>query len=133
MLSPFDPFWPFRWPLSGDVAQRFFSPALTVNYAGDAAVEGRVVADVASYGRQIGWLNELVLALVDKELPDSHTVANLKGAVAAIDNIKRWHGTSLLGGAVTALDRLQAAHPDQYWSLLDSRVQRWTHADSRSE
>jgi hypothetical protein len=37
----FDPFWMFRLPLSGDVNQRitapWFSPSLTVNYAGDAA------------------------------------------------------------------------------------------------
>jgi len=44
--SGFDPLWMFRAPWSGDVAQRitapWFSPSLTVNYAGDAAVEGRV-------------------------------------------------------------------------------------------
>ena len=56
----FDPFWMFRMPLSGDVNQRitapWFSPSVTVNYAGDAAVEDRVVTKVASYGRQLGWL-----------------------------------------------------------------------------
>jgi hypothetical protein len=43
----FDPFWMFRLPLSGDVNQRitapWFSPSLTVNYAGDPAIEDRVV------------------------------------------------------------------------------------------
>jgi pimeloyl-ACP methyl ester carboxylesterase len=37
-----DPLWMFRAPWSGDVAQRitapWFSPSLTVNYAGDPAV-----------------------------------------------------------------------------------------------
>jgi hypothetical protein len=45
--SGFDPLWMFRAPWSGDVAQRitapWFSPSLTVNYAGDPAVEDRVV------------------------------------------------------------------------------------------
>src|SRR5258706_9585696 len=52
--SGFDPLWMFRAPWSGDVAQRitapWFSPSLTVNYAGDPAVEDRVVTEVASYG-----------------------------------------------------------------------------------
>ena len=49
MANPFggfDPFWVFRSPLSGDVNQRitapWFSPSLTVNYAGDPQVEDRV-------------------------------------------------------------------------------------------
>ena len=62
MPSDYDPFWMFRSPLSGDVTQRitapWFSPSLTVNYAGDPVVEDRVVTEVASYGRQIGWLTE---------------------------------------------------------------------------
>jgi hypothetical protein len=59
--SGLDPFWIFRSPLSGnvDVAQRitapWFSPSLTVSYAGDPAVENRVVTEVASYGKQLGW------------------------------------------------------------------------------
>jgi hypothetical protein len=53
--TAFDPFWLFRWPLSVDVSQRitapWFSPSLTVNYAGDPKIEDRVVTEVASYGR----------------------------------------------------------------------------------
>ena len=44
MSSGYDPFWMFRLPLSGDVNQRitapWFSPALSVNYAGDPVIEG---------------------------------------------------------------------------------------------
>jgi hypothetical protein len=69
----FDPLWMFRGPLSGDVNQRitapWFSPSLTVNYAGDPKIEDRVVTEVASYGRQLGWLTEIVLALADKHQP----------------------------------------------------------------
>ena len=61
--SSFDPLWMFRAPWSGDVAQRitapWFSPSLTVNYAGDPAVEDRVVTEVASNGKQLGWLTEI--------------------------------------------------------------------------
>jgi len=65
--SGFDPLWMFRAPWSGDVAQRitapWFSPSLTVNHAGDPAVEDRVVTEVASYGKQLGWLTEIAIAL----------------------------------------------------------------------
>ena len=51
--SGYDPFWMLRWPLSGNVNERitapWFSPSLTVNYAGDARIEDRVVTEVASY------------------------------------------------------------------------------------
>ena len=69
--SGFDPLWMFRAPWSGDVAQRitapWFSPSLTVNYAGDPAVEDRVVTEVASYGKQLGWLTEIAIALAKRE------------------------------------------------------------------
>jgi hypothetical protein len=43
MSFGFDPFWMFPLPLSGDINQRitapWFSPALTVNYAGDPVIE----------------------------------------------------------------------------------------------
>jgi hypothetical protein len=56
--SNYDPFWIFRWPFSGNVNERitapWFSPSLTVNYAGDARIEDRVVTEVASYGKQLG-------------------------------------------------------------------------------
>lgn len=123
MPTPFDPFWLFRMPLSGNVSQRFFSPAVTVNYAGNAAVEEHVVADVASYGKQIGWLNELVLALANKEPPDQHTLKELTEAVNKIEDIKKQHAKSTLDGAIEALDRLQAERDDEYRHLLDSRIQ----------
>lgn len=124
MQSPFDPFWLFRLPLSGNVAQRFFSPALTVNYAGNAAIEERVAADVASNGKQIGWLNQLVLDLANKRAPDARTLEQLTQAVAAIEDIKKQHGKSTLDGAIAALDKLQSEEVDEYRRLLDVRVQR---------
>jgi len=46
---------------------RWWSPNVTVNYAGNPAVERDVIENVASYGKQIGWLNEIVTALVKIE------------------------------------------------------------------
>jgi hypothetical protein len=71
--SNYDPFWIFRWPFSGNVNERvtapWFSPSLTVNYAGDAKIEDRVVTEVASYGKQLGWLTEIAIALAKKQDP----------------------------------------------------------------
>ena len=41
----------------------FWSPTISVNYAGNRAVEREVNEDVASFGTQIGWLNDIVIAL----------------------------------------------------------------------
>jgi len=95
----FDPFWLFRSPLSGNVAEKisapWFSPSLTVNYAGDAAVEERVVNEIASYGSQIGWLNDVVLALAKN---------------------------ATLNAATMALDRLKQEQPAAYTALLQTHI-----------
>ena len=100
--SNFDPFWIFRWPFSGNVNERitapWFSPSLTVNYAGDAKIEDRVVTEVASYGKQLGWLSRTTLRL-------------LANAVAAIDTIKKEVHPSALEVAEKALDRLERDQP----------------------
>src|SRR5258708_1247001 len=80
--SGFDPLWMLRAPWSGDIAQRitapWFSPSLTVNYAGDPAVEDRVVTEVASYGKQLGWHTEIAIASEsDRNCPAS--IAQLRG------------------------------------------------------
>ena len=120
--SGFDPFWMFRLPLSGAVNQRitapWFSPSLTVNYAGDPAVEDRVVTEVASYGQQLGWLNEIVLALANKQAVPQETLERLEKAVQEIETIKKEVQPSALTAAKTALDRLKHEQPDKYAELL---------------
>jgi hypothetical protein len=68
-LSPFQ--------LSDAHTAPWFSPALTVNYAGDPVIENRVVTEVASYGRQIGWLTEILLALAKNQPPSEETLRRL--------------------------------------------------------
>jgi ABC-type nitrate/sulfonate/bicarbonate transport system substrate-binding protein len=127
----FDPFWIFRSPLSGDVIQRFnspwFSPNYTFNYAGDAAIEGRVVSDVASYGKQIGWLNEVVLALAQNaELTEetSKTLRKIVDASEKIQRIKEANKKDTLAAAIDALDRLKQDQPTAYYGLMQERTQQ---------
>lgn len=124
MNNPFDPLGIWKAPFSGDVMQRIFSPALTVNYAGNAEVEQRVVADVASYGKQIGWLNRLVLDLANRGVPDPHTLEQLTKAVEKIEAIKKEHAKTTLEDANTALDLLQTEQVAEYRHLLEMRLQR---------
>ncbi|GJI89679.1 hypothetical protein [Duganella hordei] len=125
MATVFDPFWFFKFPFAGDVKQRinspWFSPELTFNFAGDATIEDRVVAEVASYGRQIGWLNDIALALVEKRKPDPDVVAQLAEAVKAIEKIKAEQKSDALHAAVAALDQLMKSAPDLYEQLLRDR------------
>jgi hypothetical protein len=123
--SGFDPFWIFRAPLSGNVAQRitapWFSPSLTVNYAGDAAVEDRVVTEVASYGKQLGWLTEIAIALARNQPLPVETLRRLEQASKDIEAIKKNVRPSAAEAARNALDRLERDDPDQYNKLLRER------------
>ena len=123
--SGFDPLWMFRAPWSGDVAQRitapWFSPSLTVNYAGNPAVEDRVVTEVASYGKQLGWLTEIVIALAERQTLPEETLRRLEKATKDIDAIKKQVRASAVEAANNALDRLERDDPAQYDKLLRER------------
>jgi|SRR6516162_6114244 hypothetical protein len=123
--SGFDPFWMFRLPLSGDVNQRitapWFSPSLTVNYAGDPVIEDRVVTKVASYGKQLGWLEEIVLALAKKDPVPGEPLMKLEKAAKDIAAIKKEVQGSALDAARKALDKLEAEQPTDYAQLMRER------------
>src|SRR5467141_2540598 len=120
--SGFDPLWMFRAPWSGDVAQRitapWFSPSLTVNYAGDPAVEDRVVTEVASYGKQLGWLTEIALALGNGQPVPKETLGRLEKATEDIEAIKKQVRASAVEVANNALDHLEREDPAHYNELL---------------
>jgi hypothetical protein len=126
--SGFDPFWIFRSPLSGDVGvnQRitapWFSPSLTVNYAGNPVIEDRVVTEVGSYGRQIGWLNEIVIALANNRQVPQETLHQMEKAAVAIDRIKKDVQSSAVDVASKALDSLEREQPEVYKKLLRERA-----------
>jgi hypothetical protein len=116
-IPSFDPFWFMRLPLSGDVNQR-----ITVNYAGNPLVEDRVVTEVASFGRQIGWLSEIAIALANKKPLPADSLRKLEAAVAEIEAIKKRVQRPALAAADEALDRLKREHPNAYKRLLRDRI-----------
>lgn len=122
-LNPFSIFW----PLSGNVDQHmvtpWFSPTITTNnFAGDAGVEERVVKDVASYGTQLGCLNEIVLALAEGKPPSKKSRDQLAKVVKEVEEIKAKQRRSRLESAVDALDELRQAQPEAYARLIRERA-----------
>jgi hypothetical protein len=81
-----------HWPLSGAVAQDIH-PSLLAQ-AGDRGVEREVLSDVASYGKQLGVISDLVVKLASKVPPEQlgadgkHALEQLKSMVERIDAIK---------------------------------------------
>jgi len=121
----FDPFWMFKTPIARAESARNReaspSPMIAVNYAGNAAVEDRIVTDVASYGRQLGWLSEIVLALAKGEPAPEESLGQLRKAADAIERIKAEAQVSATEAATQALDRLQSEQPQEYERFLRSR------------
>ncbi len=87
------PWWGFfKGPLSGDVTQdiapitSWLSPQFEFNFAGNRRIEAKVVADVASYGKQLGILSEAVLELAAGK--EGKAIVRLKALAAKIDKVK---------------------------------------------
>ncbi len=87
------PWWGFfKGPLSGDVTQdiapitSWLSPQFEFNFAGNRRVEEKIVADVASYGKQLGILSEAVLELAAGK--EGKAIVRLKELAADIDKVK---------------------------------------------
>jgi hypothetical protein len=106
-----------------EIMTRWWSPNISLNFAGDTGIEREVNEDVASYGRQIGWLNEIVEALA-AVAPDAvkagaaaDALASLTAAQKKIEAIKQRRRASTLD---KARDALAALDQDDYRPLLRS-------------
>jgi hypothetical protein len=106
---------------------RWWSPNISVSFAGDPGIEREVTEDVASYGSQIGWLNDIVIALaaaapdaVDGNADAKRALGKLGKASAEIDKIKRRRKQSAIDKARDALADLGAADKAAYGRLVRS-------------
>jgi len=118
------PWWgPFKWPLSGDVTQdiapntSWLSPQFEFNFAGNRRIEAKVVADVASYGKQLGILSEAILELADGK--KGLAVERLKALTDQIDDVKHQHEDRLEQKVKADLDQLKQEDPKALNRLLD--------------
>ena len=108
-----------------EIMTRWWSPNISLNFAGDAGIEREVNEEIASYGRQIGWLNDIVLALTKASDPAAlepakDSLAKLKDAVERIAEIKKRRANSALSAARDALERLEAADKIAYDYLVST-------------
>jgi hypothetical protein len=106
---------------------RWWSPTVSVNFAGNPSVEREVTEDVASYGRQIGWLSDILLALAEADRgaikPKSaaaDSLAKLRQAQVSIQEIKERRKESAVDTARGALASLATTDKAAYARLVRS-------------
>ena len=106
---------------------RWWSPNISVSFAGDPGIEREVTEDVASYGSQIGWLNDIVIALaaaapdaVSRNADAKRALDKLAKAQVGIERIKRRRKETAIDKARDALADLGAADKAAYGRLVRS-------------
>jgi hypothetical protein len=106
-----------------EIMTRWWSPNISLNFAGDAGIEREVNEDVASYGRQIGWLSDIVVALaaapgtVKPNTDAAGSLKKLEEAQKKIIEIKKRRQANAVDKARAALSALSK---DDYRRLLRS-------------
>ena len=115
-----------RMPLAGDVTQTInpwtwwvraaFGQIGFINInegnSGDAALEQRITREVASYGRQLGWISETLAVVLrhakygDLSDDERDSIAQFKRMLVHIDAIKAGHSRAV---ATDEIDRLVRA------------------------
>ena len=118
-----------HWPFSGAVAQDieprtdwFFNGI--PSQAGDAHIEKQAF-DIASYGRQLGWITELLLDIASQQtaLSDegSRALSRLRDAHDKIERLKAAPGLNAPEDIARQLATLKTQDPqafEQLWSRL---------------
>src|SRR5437588_5411819 len=106
---------PFMWPFSLFAPGKFNQPILpgwsfgnvSVSYAGNAGIEKEVVEKVASYGKQLGIITDVVLELAgDKPPKGEQPLAQLREIAAKVRKVKEEHMRSLTDEANDAMAKL---------------------------
>jgi hypothetical protein len=106
-----------------EIMTRWWSPNISLNFAGDAGIEREVNEDVASYGRQIGWLSDIVVAIaaapgaVKPNTDAAGSLKKLEEAQKKINEIKKRRQANAVDKERAALSALSK---DDYRRLLRS-------------
>ena len=130
--------WFFFWapqltlPFGGNVAQRI-EPDTNWFFAGIPATAGdprieRKAFDVASYGRQLGLITELLMDLCEQAPPSTakgrKALKRLREIQLRIEQVKEGDAIDALEQIDSLLARLKKAHPER----LAAARQRIAHA-----
>ena len=113
----------FQFPFSGSVAQRIepdFFAAIRAS-AGNGDVE-REAFDLASYGRQLGLITEVLLSMTSQDTvtraKGEESLARLKVIYDEVEDVKRRHRAGEVETARVALEKLQSSDPAALAVLL---------------
>ncbi|MBB3176264.1 hypothetical protein [Variovorax sp. Sphag1AA] len=89
--------------------------------AGNGLLEKKAF-DVASYGRQLGWITEVLLAAKGSDVvaPGKADVSlqKLEAAYVEIEAVKKESRAELADAAIAALDKLREADPAAHEMLI---------------
>ncbi len=124
---PWIPDQPVR---AGDLTARpeaFLAPT-HMTFAGDRAIEERVVSEVASFGRQIGILTEALLEIADGE--PGPAVDRLRSVATRVETVKGRFSRVLEEKAEDAFMALLKADPVAAGRLVDALERRVVEAAS---
>lgn len=121
MTALFNPWWDwFKIPnIIQDInpVTSWWSPQFEFNFAGDRKIESKIVAEVASYGKQLGLLSEALLEVAAGEQGDA--VAKLKEINQKVEQIKREHKSKLEEQLKRDLNYLNRKDPEALRRLLN--------------
>jgi hypothetical protein len=121
-------FWSpqYHFPFSGSVAQRiepdtnWFFAGIRPE-AGNAEVE-KEIFDVATYGRQLGLINEVLLAMAgSKQLSQeqaAESLQRLEEVYCEVETVKSRRKQKLSKSATDVLEKLQANDPAELERVL---------------
>jgi hypothetical protein len=128
-MIPWLLFWSphLYFPWSGSVAQRiepntnWFFDSINSD-AGNGRIEKKAF-DVASYGRQLGLLTEVLVELAEKQVPLSPeaatALARLKDIQAQIETIKQEEASSSARDIEEQVRRLKKSNPAEFARLSE--------------
>ncbi|MGQ7848050.1 hypothetical protein ACUNV4_26375 [Granulosicoccus sp. 3-233] len=112
-------------PMHGEVDQEilpsWFSTNIIVTGLGEPELEQRIVTEVATYGKQLGELTDVVLALAQTiKLTDSEALQELQTIAEQVESTKRAHRKSVQQRAELALKELAEADPEGLLRLMEA-------------
>ena len=117
----------YQLPFGGSVTQRiapetdwFFGSIPPA--AGNGALEQKIHEDVASYGRQLGLLTEVLLSLASRDTVEPQqareSLARLQEIYREVEALKAREKGQLAEAAATALEQLARADPQALARVL---------------
>lgn len=127
-MFPWLMFWSphYYFPFSGSVAQRiepdtdWFFAGIPAK-AGNAEMEKKIF-ETASYGRQLGWITELLLGMHSDDAKvkaqADKSLDCLRKTAHTIEAMKEEDRAALAAAAAAALTKLRDADPAAYDALL---------------